>query len=128
MKNINKVIKHNDFKVEFIGDKPTRKGFPNKDSIVLNILYKEIDKDAINYAYTIKVPGDEFIPRIGKAITYKKYKQVKTVLDKGKNPLLSILKDMYTFEAFPKKYDERVINIISRYMSDIIAFETEEDA
>lgn len=123
MKNINKVIKHNNFEVEFLYDKPTKKGFPNKDSIVLNIIYQEKDKDYISYSYTFKTPGDEFIPRIGKAISYKKFKQEKITVKKEKNIFLGILKDMYAFENFPKKYDKRIVNILSGYIADIISFE-----
>jgi hypothetical protein len=133
MKHINKVLKTNGIKQFFIFDKGTAKGFPNKDSLGLNILYSITEKGYITYAYSIKVPGDDYIQRIGNSITYRKFKSEKFTLPIPKkckalslgetdSCLYTILEDLYTFEVFKKCYDKRIINLISKYITDLTVF------
>ncbi|MBV5340574.1 MAG: hypothetical protein J0665_13635 [Deltaproteobacteria bacterium] len=56
-----------------IWDKPSKKGFPTKDSVVLTIAIfpAKDDTEMTTGGYAVKIPGDQHIPRIGRAIARK---------------------------------------------------------
>ncbi len=59
-------------KVKYFYDEESAKGNPTNESFVLTVVYKEGD-DFYEIGYSFKVPGDEFIPRIGKAIACRNF-------------------------------------------------------
>lgn len=131
MKHINKVLKNGNFVDVCFFDKWSRKEYPTKDSIVINIIYNIKEDGYISYQYSIKVPGDEYIKRVGNSITYRKWKEEKITIpmsDTARSSnlalsekyILSILEDMYLFEVFKKCYNNRILNIISAGIADIV--------
>ena len=134
MKHINKVLRNNDLTDIFIYDKGSKRGFPTKDSIGINILYTITDTGAIRYQYSLKVPGDMYIQRVGNSITYRKFKSEKLIIPISENIkyceqilsenkyLYSIFEDIYLYESFNKSYKERIYNLLSRYMVDIFSY------
>ena len=56
-----------------IWDRPSKKGFPTKDSVVLTIAIfpAKDDTEMTTGGYAVKMPNDQHIPRIGRAIARK---------------------------------------------------------
>ena len=71
MRTINKRLQNEDLKVFYAFDESSPKGFPTKESFVLTSVY---DPKTHNVGFSFKMPGDEFIPKIGKAIAYRNLK------------------------------------------------------
>jgi len=86
MRTINKRIKAQNLKVKYFYDEETPKGYPTRESFVVTVVYQE-DDDKYEVGYSFKVPGDEFIPKIGKAIAYRNLMNQKVVIPKPKDEL-----------------------------------------
>lgn len=89
MRTINKRIKAQNLKVKYFYDEESPKGNPTKESFVITIVYQE-DDDNFEIGYAFKVPGDEFIPKIGKAIAYRNLIKHKVVIPKLENEFYSL--------------------------------------
>ena len=127
MKNINKRLRDNGISVATIFDKPSKNGFPTKDSIVLTALYKfkdisnpyylnELDIRA-DVGFALKAPGDEHVPRFGKAIALKDmYKEQTEMTVSDSNAfgieLLETFMETSKCYALPPKIQKRIVNIL----------------
>jgi hypothetical protein len=89
MRTINKRIKAQNLKVKYFYDEETPKGYPTKDSFVVTVVYQE-DDDKYVVGYSFKVPGDEFIPKIGKAIAYRNLMNQQVVVSKHESDVLDL--------------------------------------
>lgn len=127
MKRINKRIQTEgiDVVVSFY-DNPTPKGFPTKESLAVMVIGK-VDQDAKTFTYgvAVKVPGDEFKGRIGKAIALKDYlaeaKEVTIELHETAF-LFSLLKDLYYRLAnreIKTSNRKQALEVIRQYVADI---------
>jgi hypothetical protein len=80
-----------------VWDKPTLKGFPSKESIVVTIALYQYDGDA-TAGYAFKMPGDQHVPRIGRGIArHAKYSNLFDV-----NP------------TCPEKYLLRYLDVVNK--------------
>lgn len=96
-------------KFKEIWDKPSNKGFPTKDSIVITIaLTKHNNSGLYTAGYAIKLPDDQPIPRIGRAIARKsKYSMLFDVdIVTPESYVLDYL------ELVGKRYPSRIMNRI----------------
>lgn len=89
MKSINKRIKEDRLDVRYLWDKPSVNGFPTKDSLMLTYVIKDCSSGttpedfdiSFDIGVALKVPGDEPIQRIGKAIAYRNLNGLPYTID-----------------------------------------------
>lgn len=116
MKSINKRIKEEGLEVRYIWDKPSVNGFPTKDSLVLTYVIKDVSNISKEYfsadiGIALKVPNDEPIQRIGKAIAYRHLNELPYSVESVSNVnLLCCTEDYFEFinKRLCKEYKERV--------------------
>jgi hypothetical protein len=73
MSKTKQLIKENNIRFKELWDKPSKKGFPTKDSVLITIAIDDTgyDVDIPTVGITVKVPGDEPCPKIGRAIAVR---------------------------------------------------------
>ena len=108
MKTINKRIKDEKLEVVYIFDEESDKGNPTKESIVLTIVIDETDYEGYyKIGVALKLPNDEFIPRVGKAIAYRNLKVNQFEIEsKDKSDLIS--SSTYYFDYVGKKLNKSI--------------------
>lgn len=74
MSSINKKLKNENLDIVYICDKTSKRGQPTNESLVLTIVLNKDNDDVYTIGIALKVPGDNFVPRIGKAIAYRNWK------------------------------------------------------
>lgn len=95
-----------DIKIIEVFDKPSIKGQPTKESLVIttaisNTSLKNPAKGSIVIGFSVKVPGDQPIPRIGKAIAINN--MYKSLFDIDTHELPSCYTKVLEFFEFSKK-------------------------
>lgn len=88
MKNVNKRIKRDGIKILYVYNRKSAKGNPTAKSDVITIAYKTTvigDEIECSIGTAVKVPNDEFIPRVGKAIAVRRMEENKTFFMYAKN-------------------------------------------
>lgn len=115
MKSINKLIKEKNLEALYIFDEASDKGNPTKNSIVLTFVIdekKHFDSNEYTIGIALKLPNDEFIPRVGKAIAYRNMnKNQFRVVKINAIELYELLMESFKyFDLTGKKLNKAVLN------------------
>lgn len=127
MKNINRRLRDNNIQDVIFFDKPSKNGYPTKESLVLTALYKftevsnpyYINELLINVevGFALKAPGDEHVPRFGKAIALKHMYQEEMEMEVCDSnafgiELMEAFMETDKFNSLPPKIQKRFVNIL----------------
>lgn len=134
MKSINKRIKEDGLDVVYLWDKPSVNGFPTKDSLMLTYVIKDCSEGTSPADLTItheigialKVPGDEPIRRIGKAIAYRNLNSLPYTLESvSDTSLLFWTEDYFEFinHKLCKEYKHRIRQMFKDEFVDMFELE-----
>ena len=119
-----------DIKIIEVFDKPSLKGLPTTDSLVIttaisNTSIVSPDTGSIVIGFSVKVPGDQHIPRIGKAIAINN--MYKSWFDISEGEVESCYTQVLDFFEFHKKplslkLKKHIKTLIGQYEQPVVQY------